>query len=96
MGHPNQGSLESFEEETGKKAAPFGVNLIVHPTNIRVKADLDICVKHKVLFPQAPIKYAKGKLDTGPILQHYIHYATMQLKHPTKRGLDNVLAAALI
>ena len=40
--------LASFEKETGKKAAPFGVNLIVHPTNIRVKADLDICVKHKV------------------------------------------------
>ena len=41
-------ALYAFEKETGKKAAPFGVNLIVHPTNIRVKADLDICVKHKV------------------------------------------------
>lgn len=41
-------TLATFEKETGKKAAPFGVNLIVHPTNIRVKADLDICVKHKV------------------------------------------------
>tara|TARA_B100000963_G_scaffold248095_1_gene217240 strand:+ start:31231 stop:32229 length:999 start_codon:yes stop_codon:yes gene_type:complete len=41
-------ALATFENETGKKAAPFGVNLIVHPTNIRVKADLDICVKHKV------------------------------------------------
>ena len=41
-------SLAAFEDETGKKAAPFGVNLIVHPTNIRVKADLDICVKHQV------------------------------------------------
>ena len=28
--------LADFEKETGKKAAPFGVNLIVHPTNIRV------------------------------------------------------------
>ena len=41
-------ALATFEKETGKKASPFGVNLIVHPTNIRVKADLDICVKHKV------------------------------------------------
>ena len=41
-------ALATFEKETGKKAAPFGVNLIVHPSNIRVKADLDICVKHKV------------------------------------------------
>ena len=40
--------LEEFEKETGKKAAPFGVNLIVHNTNPRIKADLKVCVKHKV------------------------------------------------
>lgn len=41
-------ALAEFESETGKKAAPFGVNLIVHPTNPRLKADLKLCVKHKV------------------------------------------------
>ncbi len=41
-------ALAAFEEETGKKAAPFGVNLIVHPTNPRVREDLEICVKHQV------------------------------------------------
>lgn len=41
-------ALAAFEAETGKKAAPFGVNLIVHQSNPRVKADLAICVKHKV------------------------------------------------
>ena len=40
--------LEEFEKETGKKAAPFGVNLIVHHSNPRVKKDLAICIKHKV------------------------------------------------
>ena len=40
--------LEMFEKETGKKAAPFGVNLIVHKTNPRLQADLEICVKHEV------------------------------------------------
>ena len=40
--------LEKYEEETGKKAAPYGVNLIVHPTNPRLEADLKICIKHKV------------------------------------------------
>ena len=40
--------LEKFEKETGKKPAPYGVNLIVHPTNPRVKKDLSICMKHKV------------------------------------------------
>ena len=41
-------ALADFEKETGKKAAPFGVNLIVHPSNPRLQADLEICVKHKV------------------------------------------------
>ncbi|QWX83405.1 nitronate monooxygenase [Cellulophaga sp. HaHaR_3_176] len=40
--------LKKFEDETGKKAAPFGVNLIVHQTNPRLEADLKICIKHKV------------------------------------------------
>ena len=41
-------ALKNFELETGKKPAPFGVNLIVHPTNLRVKSDLEICIKHQV------------------------------------------------
>ena len=41
-------ALAAFEAETGKKAAPFGVNLIVHQTNPRLEADLAICVKHQV------------------------------------------------
>ncbi|GGW25127.1 NAD(P)H-dependent flavin oxidoreductase [Arenibacter certesii] len=41
-------ALKAFEEETGKKTVPFGVNLIVHPTNPRLEADLKICIKHQV------------------------------------------------
>ena len=41
-------ALVDFEAETGKKSAPFGVNLIVHQSNPRVEADLAICVKHQV------------------------------------------------
>nr|WP_299386716.1 nitronate monooxygenase [Allomuricauda sp.] len=40
--------LQEFEKETGKKPAPFGVNLIVHPTNPRLEADVKLCIKHKV------------------------------------------------
>ncbi|MBT4709862.1 MAG: nitronate monooxygenase [Flavobacteriaceae bacterium] len=40
--------LDNYEKETGIKPAPFGVNLIVHQTNPRVKKDLSICIKHKV------------------------------------------------
>jgi nitronate monooxygenase len=40
--------LDAWEQGTGKKAAPFGVNLIVHMSNPRVQADLMVCIKHKV------------------------------------------------
>ena len=41
-------ALADFESSTGKKAAPFGVNLIVHQTNPRLQADLAVCAKHEV------------------------------------------------
>ncbi len=40
--------LKAFEEETGQKPAPYGVNLIVHPTNPRLEADIKLCIKHQV------------------------------------------------
>jgi nitronate monooxygenase len=42
-----ENDLAAWETETGKKAAPYGVNLIVHGSNPRVQADLDVIVKHK-------------------------------------------------
>lgn len=57
----NQRTSEGFEEwlieiktvllllkRNREKAAPFGVNIIVHHSNPRVEADLALCVKHKV------------------------------------------------
>jgi len=41
-------ALETYKKETGNTPAPFGVNLIVHPSNPRLEADLRLCVKHKV------------------------------------------------
>ena len=40
--------LDKIERDTGRPCAPFGVNLIVHKSNPRVQADLELSVKHKV------------------------------------------------
>ena len=40
--------LDDHERKTGKKAAPFAVNQIVHASNDRVQHDMAVCVKHKV------------------------------------------------
>lgn len=39
--------LAAFEKNTGQKAAPYGVNLVVHKSNPRVQADLEVIVKHQ-------------------------------------------------
>jgi nitronate monooxygenase len=41
-------ALAAHEKETGEKPAPYGVNLIVHPTNTRLQQDVELCVKHQV------------------------------------------------
>ena len=41
-------ALQEHETRTGQQCAPFGVNLIVHKTNPRLMADLELCVKHQV------------------------------------------------
>ncbi|MEO1369731.1 MAG: nitronate monooxygenase, partial [Acidobacteriota bacterium] len=40
--------LAAFKDEAGREAAPYGVNLIVHRSNPRVQADLEVVVKHEV------------------------------------------------
>ncbi len=40
--------LENSPQANGKPAAPYGVNLIVHRSNPRLEADLEVVVKHRV------------------------------------------------
>ncbi len=40
--------LAGFTQANGKPAAPYGVNLIVHRSNPRLYADVEMIVKHKV------------------------------------------------
>lgn len=40
--------LAGFAQANGKPAAPYGVNLIVHRSNPRLYADVEMIIKHKV------------------------------------------------
>ncbi|MEO1653254.1 MAG: nitronate monooxygenase, partial [Bacteroidota bacterium] len=40
--------LKSIEETSGHKPAPFGMNLIVHQSNVRLEADLEIAMRQEV------------------------------------------------
>ena len=75
-------ALKTFKEETGSKAAPFGVNLIVHQTNPRLQADLAICIKHQV-----PIIITS--LESVPQLVEAVHsYEGMVFHDVIKNGMQ--------
>ena len=47
---------------------------------------LDGCVAEGLLIPPNPrFNYAKGKLELGPLLKHYLAYATKTFKHTVIR-----------
>ena len=90
-------SLKKFEEETGKEAAPFGVNLIVHPTNIRVKADLDICVKHKVPIVITSLGAIADLVDVVHSYGGIVYHDIIKRRHAEKAaevGVDGLILVA--
>jgi nitronate monooxygenase len=90
-------ALFLFESETGIKPAPFGVNLIVHPTNIRVKADLDICVKHKVPLVITSLGAVSQIVDTVHSYGGLVFHDIIKKRHAEKAseaGVDGLILVA--
>ena len=90
-------ALELFEKETGKKAAPFGVNLIVHPTNIRVKADLDVCEKHKVPLIITSLGAVPQIVDLVHSYGGLVYHDIIKKRHAEKAseaGVDGLVLVA--
>jgi len=86
--------LAAWEKETGKKAAPFGVNLIVHHSNPRVQADLMICVKHKVpiiITSLGAVKELVGAVQSygGMVFHDVIKHRHAEKAH--EAGVDGLI-----
>ena len=89
--------LSIFEKETGKKAAPFGVNLIVHPTNMRVQADLEICVKHKVPIIITSLVAVPELVDSIHDYGGLVYHDVIKKRHAEKAsdaGVDGLILVA--
>ena len=90
-------ALAEHEEKTGQKTAPFGVNLIVHPTNIRVKADLDICKKHKVPLVITSLGAISGLVDEVHCYGGLVYHDIIKKRHAEKAaqaGVDGLIVVA--
>lgn len=90
-------NLSSYEKETGKKAAPFGVNLIVHPTNPRVQADLAICIKHKVPLIITSLGAVSDLVDAVHSYGGLVYHDVIKKRHAEKAaeaGVDGLILVA--
>lgn len=89
--------LKKFEKETGKKAAPFGVNLIVHQTNPRVEADLKLCVKHKVPIVITSLGAVSQVVDAIHSYGGLVFHDIIKKRHAEKAqeaGVDGLILVA--
>ncbi len=90
-------ALDAFEKETGKKAAPFGVNLIVHKTNPRLHADLAICIKHKVPLIITSLGAVSELIDAVHQYGGLVFHDVIKRRHAEKAaeaGVDGLILVA--
>jgi nitronate monooxygenase len=89
--------LFAFEKETGKKAAPFGVNIIVHHSNSRVEADLALCVKHKVPLIITSLGAVSELVETVHSYGGLVFHDVIKKRHAEKAveaGVDGLILVA--
>ena len=90
-------ALAAFEYETGKKPAPFGVNLIVHPTNPRVQADLEICIKHQVPLIITSLGAVSQLVEAVHSYGGLVYHDIIKRRHAEKAaeaGVDGLILVA--
>lgn len=89
--------LEKFEAETGKKPAPYGVNLIVNRTNPRLLPDLELCVKYKVPLIITSLGAVKEIVDAIHSYGGLIFHDVVKKRHAEKAaeaGVDGIICVS--
>ncbi len=92
------GELDSFRQQNpSAQVAPYAVNLIVHRTNPRWQADLELCVKHQVPIVITSLGAASQVVDAvhsyGGLVFHDVtnqHHA----RKAAEAGVDGIIAVA--
>ncbi len=92
-----QDRLATIEAETGRKPAPFGVNIVVHKSNSRLQADLATTIKHKVPLIITSLGAAKEVVDAVHSYGGLVFHDVINMKHARKAaeaGVDGLIAVA--
>lgn len=89
--------LKQYEEETGKKPAPFGVNIIVNRTNPRVLPDLELVVKYKVPLLITSLGTVKDVVEAVHSYGGLVFHDVVKKRHAEKAaeaGADGIICVA--
>ncbi len=100
----NQRTTEGFdewlceiEERLGDEGAPYGVNLIVHGSNPRVEADLEVCIKHKVPLIITSLGAVPDLVNAVHSYGGLVFHDVIKRRHAEKAaeaGVDGIIAVA--
>ena len=87
-------ALAEFEQTSGKKAMPFGVNLIVHRSNPRLQADLEMCIKHEVPLIITSLGAVSSLVDAVHSYGGVVFHDVIKKRHAQKAaeaGVDGLI-----
>lgn len=90
-------ALKDFKQADGKPAAPFGVNLIVHHTNPRLQADLELCIKHEVPLIITSLGAVPDLVDAVHGYGGLVFHDVINRRHAEKAvaaGVDGLICVA--
>src|SRR5438270_5829598 len=87
--------LDRIERDTGHPSAPYGVNLIVHKSNPRLQADLEISIKHKVPLIITSLGAVKELVGAVQGYGGLVFHDVINMRHARKAaeaGVDGLIA----
>lgn len=79
------------------KNAPFGVNLVVHKSNVRLEADLEILIQHKVPIVITSLGTASNVIKRIKAYGGLVFHDVTTVRHARKAaaaGVDGLIAVA--
>ncbi|MEM7658473.1 MAG: nitronate monooxygenase family protein [Bacteroidota bacterium] len=89
--------LASFEETTGQTAAPYGMNLIVHKSNVRLEADLEIAIRQEVPIIITSLGAVPDVVEKVHSYGGLVFHDVINLRHARKAmeaGVDGIICVA--
>ena len=87
--------LARIERDTGRPCAPYGVNLIVHKSNPRLQADLELSIKHKVPLIITSLGAVKELVGAVQGYGGLVFHDVINMRHARKAaeaGVDGLIA----